>query len=93
MYVCAGTAGRVVTAATAAVAGATVTAGAAAGAKKRSAAAGVELWNSIAEADDPTLPDVGVFESIKERFGENADAQAGVKQAYSAYLQVCVSGI
>ena len=66
-----------------------MTAGATTGAKKRSAAAGVELWNSLAEADDPTHLDDAVVASIKERFGGNVEAQDGVKQAYSAYLQVC----
>lgn len=85
----AGTASKVVTAGTAAVAGAAVTAGAATGAKKRSAAAGVELWNSLAGSDDPTTLDGTVADSIKDRFGGDAEAQDGVKQAYSAYLQVC----
>jgi hypothetical protein len=86
-----GTTAKVATAGAAAVAGAAVTGVAVAGNKKRAAAAGVELWNSIAEADDPTLLDGAVAESIKSRFQGNAEAQAGVKQAYAAYLQVCVA--
>jgi hypothetical protein len=87
MTVHADTAGRVVTAGAAAVAGATVMAGAVSGHKKRSQAAGVELWNSIAQADDPTTLNEGLAGSINERFGGSADAHAGIKQAYSAYLQ------
>lgn len=87
----AGTVGTAAAVVTAVASGGAVSAAAVKGNTKRCEAAGVELWNSIAAADDPTTLDATVASSIKERFSGNADAQTGVKQSYSAYLQVCFS--
>lgn len=79
---------KVAHAGAAAVAGGAVAAGASTVNKKRSTAAGVELWNSIAAADDPTEMDPAVADSIKQRFAGSKDALSGIKQAYGGYLQV-----
>eukprot|EP00892_Ulva_mutabilis_P011319 jgi/Ulvmu1/855/UM100_0006.1 len=85
-----GTVAKAAHAGAAAVAGGAVIAGASSVNRKRGSAAGVELWNSIATADDPTVVDAAVAEGIKQRFAGSADALTGIKQAYAGYLQVLI---
>jgi hypothetical protein len=84
-----GTAGKVTQGVAAVAVGGGVAYGASKVQQKRESAAGAELWNVLATADDPTSLDAQATQSLRQRFGTSAEALAGIKKAYFSYLSVC----
>jgi hypothetical protein len=84
----AGTAGKVTQGVAAVAVGGVVSYGASKVQQRRESAAGAELWNVLATADDPTSLDAQATQSLRERFGSSSAALAGIKKAYFSYLSV-----
>jgi hypothetical protein len=56
--------------------------------QKRGAGAGVEVWNTLVDADGPTDFDPQALAPIRGRFGDAPEVVEGIKQAYFSYLLV-----
>jgi hypothetical protein len=56
--------------------------------QQRGESAGVELWNALSTADDPSTLPVDIATSIRSRFGNTPEVLDGIKKAYYAYLSV-----
>ena len=55
---------------------------------KRGYGAGVEAWNALVDAEDPSAVDKEAFSTIRERFGQSPEVVDGIKKAYFSYLMV-----
>lgn len=55
---------------------------------QRGTGAGVELWNTIADAENPEVLDADAAAAIRKRYGKTSRSVPGIKSTYFNYLIV-----
>ena len=56
--------------------------------QKRGVGAGVELWNAMAESEDPEQLDEEAIAAIMKRYGKTPQSVPGISSTYFNYLMV-----